>query len=96
MTKEYSFNKPAEEVYNNLKSIIMQSKDVPVELKENLKWEDALKSASINYQGVKARFEITGSNPSLLKIDMSVGFPASLLINEVKISGIIEQVCSQL
>jgi len=96
MYKEYNFNKPAEDVYRNLKSVITGSKEAPAELKDNLKWDDAVKSASINYSGVKGGFEITGLNPCLLKIKMAIGLPASMFIKESKIAENIEQLCSQL
>lgn len=94
--KEMSFDKPAEEIFASLKKALMESPKLPVDVKNKMTWNEINKTGEIEFQGVLGNFEVNGSNPCLLKINISIGLPASLFIGESEISKAIDQICTNL
>ncbi|MFH1227497.1 MAG: hypothetical protein V1701_06295 [Planctomycetota bacterium] len=96
MEKTFQYNKPSEEVFANLRQAINRLSEPSDEFKKNIIWDDIAKTASIDHKGLKAEFKITGSNPCVLKVSVTVMFPASVMVKTERIIPILEQTCAGL
>ena len=72
ISRNEQFKCQPDELYQKAKSWIM---DQMKEFANKVEWDDSARKGIVNYTGAKASFEVSDNRN--LKVDISIGFPAS-------------------
>jgi hypothetical protein len=87
IVKNVKLNGTPQEIYGQIKELLARESKEMFDLVE---WNDRARCGKIDKMGAKGDFNVTGN--SELKINASIGFPASLKYSEEYVSQVLDRI----
>ncbi|MCS7215567.1 MAG: hypothetical protein RMI30_01210 [Thermodesulfovibrio sp.] len=90
IVREISTSIAPEEVWKRLKRIINSNIDL-YELKDKINFNDSSMEAWVSHSGAHLKVKVSGNVKGSIILEINIGFPASMIYNEVEIADEIER-----